>query len=340
MESHKSNSSSLSRWSGSAQNQLCILEKADKGHIIKLEPQDLEKNGSHSGYSFSRTSRNLILDIVGAPVCHDPDLLEIFPMPYQHFRIKIYKQLTQPSRYFYEPFLLLDPKMMQSMFDRATARAYVRLTIQMWNPQVEKLVLDWIKRQPGGQDVRDYALQIMPYEEVRLVLKEDGTNSARLYRLPSSGSIAYSQLLDQTLNFHLLCETKEAADLVLESFRTDPAFAVENLALECVFTRVAPQPSPSPQRKRTRFEEGDLCNNNMIRLSSQLRINIDKSAKGTFWFKMLEILLIAFYYFLLRCGTSSYPGKITGIAYSKAVGYFVFSILFYRLLKQFFHLLF
>ena len=203
-----------------------------------------------------------------------PGLIAIFPMPYRHFRVNIYKQLGEPSRYFYEPIVLLDPKSVQSHLNKSTNQAYVRFKIRMWDSELEEQVIHWLKRLPGCQDVQDFCVQAMPYEEIRLVRTGDNVTAAA-YRLPKQPT-PYHQLA-QHLHFQLFCETKETADDVAESFRADPEISLQNLALECTTARVSV--ASEPQRKRPRMD-------GVFRCATYFRFNIDtpesaRPAQGT-----------------------------------------------------------
>ena len=164
---------------------------------------------------------------------HGPELVEVSRMRYRNFHVKIFKQLkVKPVKYFYEPFLLLDDsKQIQSHLNISTGQAYVRFTVQMWDEDIGEQVFNCLKRLPDSQDLQDYCVQTMPYEKVRLVFRENNMSSMT-YRLPEKGR-AY-QHLPQSLQFHLLCETKEAADTLAESFRADPEYVMQDLALECL----------------------------------------------------------------------------------------------------------
>ena len=201
----------------------------------------------------------------------DGELVPVIPMRYRHFRIKIFKQQSRRvARYFYEPVLLLDPSKIQSQVNKATGQAYVRFLVQMWNEAVEAQVLDWIKSLPGGANVQGFCVQAMPYDELRLVKSGDFDTSA-VYRLPIQ-STPYHQL-DQSLQLHVLCETKEAADSLAEAFRADPSFSIQDLTLECTIFKSTT--SAEPNRKKSRPESGS--SKNIVRSFKYLRFNIDLS---------------------------------------------------------------
>ena len=211
-----------------------------------------------SSINIKTEQRGLNSDEVAATELPD-DLVEVRSMPYRHLRLRIYQQKGMtPPRYFYEPFLLFDPQKTVSQCDKATGQAYVRITIRMWDAEMEAQVVNWLRRLPGSEDVKDYSVQIMPYKEVRLVTSV-GTAAYSL----SEKRTAYHHCAED-LQFYLFCNAKAAADSVAESFKTDPGFAMKNLALECISARTVS--ASRAQRKRVRLEDG---------AASYLRFNID-----------------------------------------------------------------
>ena len=175
-----------------------------------------------------------------------PQFEAVYHMPYHHFCVKIYKAAREPVRFLYEPIVLLESIAMH--VDKASGQAYISLTIKMWDAELTKQVENWIKGQPGNQDVQEFYVEAMPFEEVQLVSKETNGSTAA-YRLPEKPT-PYRQL-DQRLKFYLLCETKEAAAIVAESFQSDADFAVRDLRLEC---NSIGNPAVKSQPKRARLD--------------------------------------------------------------------------------------
>ena len=195
----------------------------------------------------------------------------VFHMPYNHFCIKIFKVAGEPPCFLYEPIVLCDPQAMKSQLDRVSGKAYVRITIEMWNAELTEEVVSWLKRQLCSQDVQHFRVHAMPFEEVQLVSRGKDV-STLIYRLPEH-STPYNQL-DQRLHFHLMCETKEAADIVAESFLSDPDFAMRQLRLEC--TSLGNPAVNQSQPKRARLEAG--ASSSEIRPSMDFKINTTSRA--------------------------------------------------------------
>ena len=210
-----------------------------------------------------------------------PDLIELFSMRYRNFRIKIFKQpTTTPVKFFYEPILLIDPQKIQSQVNSVTSQAYVRFLVQMWDEQVEGQVLNLLKQLPDSGDVQDHCVQAMPFEKVRLVFREDNIPSTA-YRLPEQSR--FCAQLPQSLQFHLLCDTKEAADSLVESFRTDPEYWIKDLALECTIKSVLASVD-EPHRKKQRLTDGTggpVTALEIAQFSTILDFNIDTSVDVT-----------------------------------------------------------
>lgn len=171
-----------------------------------------------------------------APSCNPPDhfLPLIRTVRYQNFRVKVYKGVQQPEKmYYYEPIVMLVP---QSIDSRAivtcpTGQAYVRFVIQMWNDEVQKCVVDRLRKSSAILLEDDDDVQVMPYEEVRLVMKKAEYNCWNDVTVPGNPT-TYHQL-DQALEFYFLCPSKEAADMLAKEMRANPGFSTRHLALEC-----------------------------------------------------------------------------------------------------------
>lgn len=161
-------------------------------------------------------------------------------MRYRNFCIRIFKE-TESDGYFFEPIVVLDPKTVASQVNKTTGQAYVRFTIQMWTEGVRAKVVEFLKRletSSGSETgVEDYNVQVMPYERVRLVMRNSTALAAMgtWFDLPEH-STWYHQL-NQSVDFYLLCDLKETADLVADDLRTDPAYSVQHLGLECSSTK-------------------------------------------------------------------------------------------------------
>ena len=199
----------------------------------------------------------------------DQELVPVVSMRYRNFRVQIFKQSGQPTRYFYEPILLLDPQKIQSQVNTATGKAYIRFPVQMWDEEVERQVVASLKKLPGSHDVEDLFVQVMPYDELRLTTSKDQDTYGAYH--PSTNATPYRQL-KQKLNFYLFAETKEAAESLVESFRMDPDYYIEGLSLECIIIKSAPV--NESQRKRSRMSDGSNSSTDIVRSSSSLTFNL------------------------------------------------------------------
>lgn len=265
-------------------NNTTIEENVDGGHPIKQADQnrhptcaqeansaqnEMEQptglNGASMGINGQANEGAHRVGYLG------PDLAEFFTMRYRNFRVKISKQPTDTlSKYFYEPILLVDPKTIQSQVNNATGQAYVRLTAKMWDVDVEEQVVNWLKKLPESSNVQDHCVQAMPFEKVRLIFRE-GSIPSTVYRLPEQWK-SYRHL-PQSLQFHLLCDTKEAADTLADSFRADPEYLMEDLALECITKTISTRNDES-YRKRKRLNDG-TAGSVSEQFSTILDFNID-----------------------------------------------------------------
>ena len=212
-----------------------------------------------------------------------PELAEVSRMRYHNLHVKIYKYMgtCSSSKYFYEPILLIDPRKIQNQVNYSTGQAYVRFTVQMWDDDVGEQVLNCLKRLPDSRFIEEDYVQMMPFEKVRLVFRESSMSST--YRLPEKARDF--QHLPQHLQFHLLCETKEAAYTLAESFRADPEYLAQDLALECLITTKCVETAAANGRncKRPRL---DVVNGStvpeIIRSSSFLNFNINNTESSSF----------------------------------------------------------
>ena len=78
-------------------------------------------------------------------------------MPYGTYRINIYEHqhnlmpfFNGTKRYFYAPIILLDHASAYSVYNNVTDGPQLRFRIEMWNLDVEKSVIDYIKKLTGN----------------------------------------------------------------------------------------------------------------------------------------------------------------------------------------------
>ena len=236
--------------------------------LVKEEPEDeaaqAVRRDQQSINQNPETAKSTNLKKGGS----DEELVPFIPMRYRNFRLQIYKKLGPPTRFFYEPALLLDPQKIQSQVNKTTGKAYIRFPVQMWDEELEEQVVNWLKNHPDihNDKADNYCVQVMPYDGLRLVPSGDLATSGDYH--PSKQATSYRQL-DQGLQFHLFSETKEAADSLVETFQTDPNFHIQDLTLECVTIKSA---STAGKSKRPRIETADSV---AVRSSKILRFNVN-----------------------------------------------------------------
>lgn len=163
----------------------------------------------------------------------DPNFVHFpYKMHYHHFYISIFQNASQQGSkwYFYEPIVLLDPHSIASQSSKATGQHYVRFKLEMWSKDLHVKVIDFIKERTD-EFVELQNVQLMPYGKIQLVKKSFPETGKRTYRLPQQ-PIPY-QRMNETLQFYLLCDSKEATDSLADDLSTDPEFTMRHLGLEC-----------------------------------------------------------------------------------------------------------
>ena len=172
---------------------------------------------------------------------------------------------TRTQQYFYEPLLLLDPKKIQSHVNKVTGKTYVRFPVHLWDKEVERQVMAWIKKLPDSSpDVDEWSVQVMPYDELRLITTGDLASSGSYH--PSTNATSF-QYLDQQLQFHLFCGNQKTADNLVKSFQEDAAYSVQDLKLECITIGES-----NRQQPRLLHAASD----DVVRRSKHLQFNIDQ----------------------------------------------------------------
>ena len=148
-------------------------------------------------------------------------MIPVGSMPYLNFRVSVYFQHDDDGmkRFFYEPIALLDPSSVSSRQDR------VEFRVQMWNQEVEAKLADYLQRLSIHQLPADsaYNIQVMPYDQVRLIVKKK--------KAPES-VVSYLQL-NQSLPFHLDCQSEQEADRLVGRIKQDAEYWARDLAVEC-----------------------------------------------------------------------------------------------------------
>lgn len=161
-------------------------------------------------------------------------IVEIAKVNFKNFFITIFTEdVRNPKRFFFQPLVLLDPKSIISESHGFLQQDVIRLTIQMWNPEIRSKVLDRLRSLPSlsNVNVHEDDIYVLPFEEVQLVHKPGSIHqSIRMLDEPKR----YHRL-SESLHFYLLCDSAPDANAFAEDFRRNPEFVLENsqLALEC-----------------------------------------------------------------------------------------------------------
>ena len=144
---------------------------------------------------------------------NDPTLIKVASMPYRNFRVSIYKKTGGANDlFYYEPIVSLDPKSIIIHRGHAHHQFQVSFTVELWNTNLEKRIINYLRNDAGIEQLKDSHVQVMPYEQVQLVVAiinyDDKTAQ---FQLP--GPKSYLQQ-NGSLDFDVSCDSKDAADLV------------------------------------------------------------------------------------------------------------------------------
>lgn len=102
-------------------------------------------------------------------------LCDVSKIRYQGALIRIYTKKDynekKPQRFFFEPFVFLDPNTIISKFKGFYKQKCISFKIQMWNTQVRSMVLKHLRSLPNLSNaiIEEDDVCVMPYEEVKLV---------------------------------------------------------------------------------------------------------------------------------------------------------------------------
>ena len=130
---------------------------------------------------------------------NDPSLTSAGSMPFRGFRIGLFvKKVGDTARFYYEPIAALDSTSV-ALKSHSTDQFQVNFILEMWNATLEDEVAKYLQQDPK-------LVQVMPYEEVRLVNAGDGA-----FQLPSRPT-SYLRL-NESLNFSVICDAKEFPEL-------------------------------------------------------------------------------------------------------------------------------
>ena len=81
--------------------------------------------------------------------------------------VSLYRSVNIPTLFFYPPLGLLVHSSASIQLDARTATNQIAFDIIMWNDQLRKEIIHYLS-QIMGQSVRNYQLQVMPYDRVLL----------------------------------------------------------------------------------------------------------------------------------------------------------------------------
>lgn len=137
-------------------------------------------------------------------------------MPYQHFRVNIYKNSSaRDTRYFYTPLALLDQETIISQYNSINRRAEVSFRIELWNKNVETHVISYLKK-IVGTCIENHQVQIIPFDCVLLSSIEEPQG----YRLNQNWTLFQ---LNKSIEFTLICCSLEESQALAAEMRNQPS---------------------------------------------------------------------------------------------------------------------
>jgi len=163
-------------------------------------------------------------------------VVQVAKVCYENVIITIFTDSTEKNsaQFYYQPLALLDPKSIVRESNGFLKQEFVRFTVQMWNQELRSKVLDRLRSLPSLKDheIQEDDVHVMPYEEVQLLFKPNSVHQAsiQLFNEPTP-----YVLLNETLDFYLLCESAPIANLLAQDLRRNPGSTLKGLqlAMEC-----------------------------------------------------------------------------------------------------------
>ena len=147
-------------------------------------------------------------------VCYDDaTLIHVASIPYRNFRVPIFRKVVEneADRFYYEPFVALDP--LSVTINRYDAKRFeVQFSVELWNACLESQVVEYLRDQDHDVDILNANVHVMPYEEVRLAKMNCDAYHTAMFQVPGQYQ-SYLQL-NETLDFDVVCDSKETAELV------------------------------------------------------------------------------------------------------------------------------
>lgn len=127
-------------------------------------------------------------------------LQQVASMPYRRCRVSIFKKA---GRFFYEPIVVLEEFTLSNK--RRDGQQVAALTIKLWDYDLERRVITFLRNDIGEVGLKAHQVQMMPYEEVQLVAKNN------TLRVPT-GAVCLMQLPGE-VNFEVSFSSEEEAEL-------------------------------------------------------------------------------------------------------------------------------
>jgi len=154
----------------------------------------------------------------------EPSIEEISRVTHKDSVVRIFTDSPRKSvhRFFFEPFVQLDPKTIKSESNDLCFK------IKMWDPEIRVTVRDRLRLIPSlkNVEIRLDDIYVMPYEEVKLIVKPGSVlKSIKQNEEP----IAYYIQLKESLDFHLQCEYSSVAAELVGDFKKNPEFVIKEV---------------------------------------------------------------------------------------------------------------
>ena len=153
-------------------------------------------------------------------------------MPYRGFRVCFYKKTGgDVDQFYYEPIVILDPNSI--VLNRVSDQRFkLSFMVELWNAPLETRITNFLRKKRGLEQLDDSNVQVMPYEEIRLVRTEDDCKRDAFQ--VTSGPTSYLQL-NENLKLFVFCHSKEVAELV-----TDPKNLANKLSVQLALVFKSP----------------------------------------------------------------------------------------------------
>lgn len=164
--------------------------------------------------------------------------VQIASVSYENQLVGIFADSSEknPSSFFFEPIVLLDPKSISSQTNQLFKQDLVHFSIKMWNSELRSKILDRLRSLPNfkNKKIHEEEICVMPYQEVQLVLKPGTSIDHKSIQLMDT-SIPFHPCYSNILDFYLICDSRSTADILADNLQKHPGFFLQKwkLALEC-----------------------------------------------------------------------------------------------------------